>query len=267
MNISLPDFLIIGAAKCGTTSLYRTLLLHENIVGPEAKELQYFSSDYKFHTFDINWYKSLFPEKEVHQLLCEASPQYCAEEYLRRIKTTYQDKKLKLIYIIRNPVDRFISQYSHFRAKNIILNNEELFDKVKKGPYQAGNWDMNRWKRETTLFKELALNTNATNDYYHRGLYLPIIKEVDKLFGKSNLHLIIFEDLITDYQNELNKVFNFLNIERQPIKLEHANKRETWSDLADVSGEIDDASVNIVREFYKPHNEKLYEYLGRDLKW
>ena len=236
MNTSLPDFLIIGAAKCGTTSLYRTLLLHENIVGPKNKELQYFSSDYKFHTFDINWYKSLFPEKEVHQLLCEASPQYCAEEYLRRIKTTYQDKKLKLIYLIRNPVDRFISQYSHFRAKNIILNNEELFDRLKQEQqerFNAESWNIQRWGRETASFKELALNTTTTNDYYYRGLYLPSIKEVDRLFGKSSLHLIIFEDLITDYQNELNKVFDFLDIERQPIKLTHANKRAVWTSFAD----------------------------------
>lgn len=268
MNTSLPDFLIIGSAKCGTTSLYNTLLRHDDIIGPVDKELQFFSSK-KFDS-GIEYYKSLFPEKQSHQLLCEASPQYHSDKQaLRRIKDTFGNN-IKMIFILRNPVDRFISQYYHFRAKNIIMNNESLFEKMvadSKTGLNPKNWVLKRWLRENILFKELVNNTQNNNCYFRRGEYITSLEEIEKLFEKSSLHLIIFDDMIDNPQNELDKIFDFLNIKRQTIPFKKQNTRETWRSLADVSAEIDDDSINVIREYYKPFNERLCKYLGRDLSW
>ena len=73
--------------------------------------------------------------------------------------------------------------------------------------------------------------------------------------------------MIDNPQNELDKIFDFLNIKRQTIPFKKQNTRETWRSLADVSAEIDDDSINVIREYYKPFNERLCKYLGRDLSW
>ena len=264
MNTDYPDFLIVGAPKCGTSSLYFTLLNHDKIVGSKIKELQYFTRYY--HNHDINWYLSLFPKKTPHQLLCEATVDYNTPLIINRIKNTFEGRNLKLIFVVRNPTYRFISQYIHFRAKNFVVTHDDVFEIVKQSPtYYPQNWNVDFFKTQTKLFKELVEDTN--DSYYKNGEYIDTIKLIEELFGRNNLHLIVFEDLIKNPTEELSKVFNFLNVEDYYIPFGKFNTAEDWKRHYDASKEIDANSVNILREYYKPLNKRLYEYINRDLNW
>ena len=119
MGGGLPDFIIIGAQKSGTTSLYRFIVKHPAIAPATKKEVHYFSIWYKFGEL---WYRSHFPTnlsrynfyKRTNQKLLsgEASPVYLFYPVVPgRMKELLPD--VKLIVILRNPVDRAYSHYHH----------------------------------------------------------------------------------------------------------------------------------------------------------
>ena len=127
--VRLPDFLIVGAAKSGTTSLYYYLNKHPRIFMPEIKEPWFFSfkdnppsynSPEPLHhvVWQLEEYLHLFSPAAEGQLLGEASPSYLYthETAIRNIQAVYGDawKRLKIIIILRSPSERAWSQYLHF---------------------------------------------------------------------------------------------------------------------------------------------------------
>jgi len=266
VNAEYPDFLIIGGVKCGTTSLYYTLLNHKDIIGPDFKEIQYFRGDNK--NKNINWYLSQFPPKQnINQLLCECSPSYSLPGCINEIKNAFLGKKLKFIYIIRNPVDRFISQYIHFRGLNIAKNTPKLLEEITKEKefHHYKRVLKSAWKGEPRLLKHIINNIN--DDYYKYGEYINVIRAIENQFGKSNLHLVIFDDLIKNPSAEICKIFNFLNIENIDLQLENKNTAKFWKSIYDASNEIDCNFIETLKKYYKPYNEALYEHINRDLGW
>ena len=135
----LPDFVIIGAMKSGTTSLYNFVIKHPTIAPAFAKELHYFSIWYKFGEL---WYRSNFPTnlsrhyfyKKTNQKLLsgEASPTYLFYPTVpSRMKEILPD--VKLIVILRNPVDRAYSHYHHMlRRNNESLSFEKAIESEKE---------------------------------------------------------------------------------------------------------------------------------------
>ena len=105
----LPDFLIIGAMRAGTTALHRSLSAHPEIGMPREKETDFFIENRTWRR-GLTWYCSLFPDLPV---VGEASPNYTKRDSFpgipERVASTCAD--IKLIYVVRNPLDRFLSQY------------------------------------------------------------------------------------------------------------------------------------------------------------
>ena len=131
----LPDFIIIGAMKTGSTSLYGFVVQHPAIAPAATKTLQYFFRNYKFGEL---WYRSNFPTnlqrysfyKKTNQKLIsgEASPTYLFYPTVpSRMKKILPD--VKLIVILRNPVDR---AYSHYYHTNRLYGETLSFDKAIK---------------------------------------------------------------------------------------------------------------------------------------
>ncbi|RUS76674.1 hypothetical protein EGW08_015564 [Elysia chlorotica] len=108
----LPKALIIGFNKCGTAALRSFLSIHPDIVSPN-REPRYFSNNYNQ---GLAWYKSQMPLSTSRQITIEKSPNYIKEiKYLRRIYD--MDPQVKLLVIVRNPVTRLQSEYSHEKSK------------------------------------------------------------------------------------------------------------------------------------------------------
>ncbi len=110
----LPNFLIIGAAKAGTTTLFAYLAKHPDVFMCEPKEPEFFSRKDKWSN-GLDWYRSLFANARPDQALGEASTTYTrwphTDDAAGRIAETLPDTKL--VYILRHPVERTYSHYGH----------------------------------------------------------------------------------------------------------------------------------------------------------
>ncbi len=116
--MSRVDFLICGAQKCGTTALDFYLRQHPLLCFPSKKELHYFDDDTAFAGGipDYAAYHAWFAPKAQHQLLGETTPMYLYKpEVMPRIRAYNPD--MKLIAVLRHPVERAYSQWNMFRAR------------------------------------------------------------------------------------------------------------------------------------------------------
>lgn len=111
----LPEFLIIGGQRCGTTSLYRYLAAHPDVRPATGKELQYFSLH---HRRPVRWYRAHFPVRPEGQQSFEASPYYLFDpEVPARAAAVLPGARF--VALVRDPVERAYSHYLHSRAYGV----------------------------------------------------------------------------------------------------------------------------------------------------
>lgn len=127
-----PNFIIIGAMKCGTSSLYHYLGLHPEVGVSAIKEVDFFIEENNFAK-GVDWYQSQF--QGDFKIFGEASPNYSKAHYFAGVPRRMYElvPRVKLIYLVRDPIDRIISHYTHnysegreHRSINEVL--EELDD-------------------------------------------------------------------------------------------------------------------------------------------
>ena len=257
----LPDFLIIGYHKCGTTSLYNYLIQHPNIAQAGRKEIQYFSMSY---WRGINWYKSYFPtiftKKKVEKktntkfITGEASAQYIYHPYsLERIKKTLPD--VKLILLLRNPIDRAFSHYKHL--KDIDAEKIETFEEVieldsKRHEVMFDNFRKNKIKEYNHKF--------FLPPYISMGKYVIQIEKLFKIFPKENIIILESKELRDFPEKTTNRVFDFLNLSvMNNINFEEKN-------IGRYPPMNSDTRTKLV-ECYRPYNKKLEKLLNRKFDW
>ncbi len=109
-----PDFLVIGAMKSATTTLHAQLSRQDGFFMSDPKEPNFFSDD-EIYAKGLSWYSSLFAEASATDLCGESSTHYTKlptyPETVTRLRSAFP--RLKLIYVIRHPIERLISQYLH----------------------------------------------------------------------------------------------------------------------------------------------------------
>lgn len=203
----LPNFLVVGAGKAGTTSLYKYLEQHPEIFMSPVKEPNYFALkgmevDYrspdaknrinKWSVTSLASYQELFMYAEGFKARGEASPLYLYSPIApKEIKSEIPDAKI--IVILRNPTDRAFSSYLHLR-KN---------------------------RRERIASFEMALNEESRRiednwewiwHYTQVGLYGEQLGRYKEYFSKDRILVIFFEDLINARRSTLQLVYRFLNV-------------------------------------------------------
>ncbi|TWT97597.1 Sulfotransferase domain protein [Botrimarina colliarenosi] len=176
-----PDFIIIGAMKAGTTTLYECFRRHPSLMMSEPKEPNYFSID-EVYNHGRDWYRNLFSGAAAGQLCGEASASYT--RYPRFPETAqrlaFDLPNVKLIYILRNPVERFYSNY--------------VFDTAFGGP---------RTLHETFEQRPYVLETSR---YIHQ------IRHYLQYVPAANLHCLLLEDLQSDADAALGRLTSFLGV-------------------------------------------------------
>ena len=191
------DFLIVGAPKAGTTSLYKYLNQHQDVVMSSVKEPNYFSKE-ELESQDLYYAsKNITDEKDYHSLfqangekkkLGEASVSYLFYPKVSKRIFTY-NKDAKIIIILRNPVDR---AYSHYKM----------------------DFRLGFVKRD---FEDLVLNNNKEGSLFYQqyidlGLYHLQVKSYIDEFGSTNVCVMFYEDLKKDRATFVNNIFSFLNL-------------------------------------------------------
>jgi hypothetical protein len=129
---TLPDFIVIGAMRAGTTSLHNYFEFHPQVGMTRTKEPEFFL-EAKFGK-GLEWYSQQF--EDGPPVLGEASPNYSKVDIFpgvpQRIHSVLPD--VRLIYVVRDPVDRFVSQYRHMKSRG--------FDLPDPGPMCAAEPDL-----------------------------------------------------------------------------------------------------------------------------
>jgi len=248
----LIDYILIGAQRCGTTSLYNNLILHPQIEPAAQKEVHFFDINFQK---GVDWYLEQFPsisdsDQKKERITGEASPYYIFHPLApKRISDICP--KVKLILILRNPVDRTYSHYQHeIRLGYESLTFEEALEAEPK-----------KLKGQ----EDIILNGGYSLAHQHfsylaRGIYVDQLKFWHKFFGKEQFLILKSEDFFSNHKKTLNKVFDFLEIPHFEI---HEFKIFQPPKFPEMKGDTKKFLIN----YFKPHNEKLYEYLGRDFEW
>ena len=247
----LPDFIIIGAVRCGTTSLYYNICEHPKILSASYDEIGFFDVNYDL---GINWYRSMFPIKSRNissekYLTGEDTPFYFwNESTAKKIKKDLPN--VKLITILRNPVDRAYSNYNlGVRGGTENLSFEEAID-IEINALE---------KIEITRGNLVNLCTNPRS-YIIKSLYYEQMKIWTENISKDNLFVTNTEMMLEKPENVLENIFKFLQI--SPYKIKNPQKRKNVQYL-----DMPNKTRKKLIEFFKPHNQQLYKLIGHEFKW
>jgi hypothetical protein len=253
---ALPDFVIIGAQKGGTSFLYQLLVQHPHVKPAFAKEVHYF--DLNFRKGD-NWYRSYFPVQVRNSrkyITGEASPYYLFHPHApRRASTVLPDAKL--IVMLRNPVDRAYSHYQHQVKRGKGEGRETLtFEEAIEAEKRILPGEVSKMLQDE-FYESLR---HRTRSYLRRGIYIDQLLAWSSFFPRKQVLILKSEDLFNDTTNVLERILDFLKIPHWvPETYSIPNKREYAGVSPLIRQRLD--------EYYKPHNQRLYEYLGVDLGW
>lgn len=253
---TLPDFVIIGAQKSGTSFLYRLLAQHPRVNPAFAKEVHYF--DLNFGKGD-DWYRSYFPlqlRNSRKYITGEASPYYLFHPHApRRASTVLPDAKL--IALLRNPVDRAYSHYQHQVKRGEGEGRETLtFEEAIEAEERILPEEVSKMLQD----EHYESPRHRTRSYLRRGIYVDQLLAWSSFFQRKQMLVLKSEDLFDDTTNTLERMLDFLEIPRwTPETYSIPNKREYTGVSPLIRQRLD--------EYYKPHNQRLYEYLGVDLGW
>ena len=177
------NLMIIGAMKCGTTTLARIFENHPEVSFCVKKEPDFFSTNNDWKT-NINYYNQLFGQKSTAKIIAEGSTSYT--KYPQHNLEIWNDiyaynPEMKFIYLIRNPIDRVISHYMHAFERGYISN-----------------------KIEDAIITYPPLINNSR--------YFTQIKPFIDTFGIDNILIIEFSEFISRQEQVLSKISKFLNI-------------------------------------------------------
>ncbi|MGA9381532.1 MAG: sulfotransferase [Phormidium sp.] len=244
-----PTFIIVGAQKSGTTSLYQYLIQHPQIVPASQKEVHFFDLNF---AKGVDWYKQQFPTVSPGLITGEASPYYIFHPVVaQRVYELFPE--VKLIALLRNPVERAISHYYH----EVRLGFEKL------GLADAIAQESARLKGETA--KMLADATYYSYNHQHytylsRGIYVEQLKHWMQFFPKEQFLVLPSEELYNQPNQVLNQVLEFLELPSyQLTQYDKYNSGEY--------PEINPETRQQLQEYFQPYNQQLEEFLGVKFPW
>lgn len=247
---ALPNAIIIGAQKSGTTYLFDLLRDHPEISVSFRKEVHYFDCRYGRGP---GWYRAWFPlRSQAKRVVAEASPFYmthpcCAQRISQDLPGA------RLIAILRDPVARAYSGYQHQR---------------RRGKESLSFSDALAAEEERTAADRLLVNdprerleSLRTFNYRERGLYEPQLRRFLDFFPRENLLVLCSEQVFADPKKAYARVCRHLAIsEREPPAIPASNTGGKYAG-------IDPAVAAELQSYYAPYNQRLYELIGEDFGW
>ena len=252
----LPDFLIIGSTKCGTTSLHGWMIDHP-FVAPTKKEIHFFNMNY-YRSPD--WYRCYFPpERERDAFAAEHGRPFLVGEatasYLADHRTPQRAAKLvpkaRLVVCLRDPVDRSYSQYHYFRRRGsepletfeeaIASEPERLRGEEER---EIRNPHYNSWK----VYRWGYMRTSRYAEHLERWL---------DAFPRESFLFLKFEDVVEAPQTALERIYEHVGLPAHVSDVLPTLNAGTYPPLADDTR----ARLN---DYFRPHNRRLCELTGID---
>ena len=250
---SLPDFITIGAQKCGTTSFHRLLTRHPHVASAALKELHFFDN-----RFDegVEWYRRCFPSPRWldgrKTITGECTPAYMFRPFVpRRMAETIPE--VRLIALLRNPVDRAYSQYHHqVRLGNAVSEFEE---EIKEEAARLEG------KRNASHGEERqAKHDPRQPSYLSRGIYVDQLLRWSEFFDDRQMLVLNSEDFLKNTPDTMKRVLNFLGLPAWTLPTLESRNAGSYAPM-------NPDTRRWLEDYFAPHNQRLYEYLGTDFGW
>ena len=247
----LPEFLVIGAQRSGTTSLYSDLAKHPQIVPAIGKELQYFTL---FHRRSLSWYSGHFPRHEKDQMSFEASPYYLFHPYVpERVQAVLPT--VKCIVLLRNPIDRAHSHYLHTqRLGHEPLSFEEALTCEAQRMAEAKSHGLDSRTGHRIL---------RSYSYASRGHYAAQLERWYEHVSPDRIKVLRAEDYYTQPARMYGEICAFLELKSfTPEEFSHVTTRGR-----SASSEISGTARSILSEQLSDDTSRLHALVGWDHKW
>jgi hypothetical protein len=252
----MPDFLIIGAQKGGTTSLYNYLIQHPQITTAKKKEIHFF--DNQFHR-GLRWYRNQFPllkkppSEREGQITGESSPYYLFHPLAAK-RAWETLPQAKIIVLLRDPVDRAYSHYwNSVRSGHEKLSFEEA---IEKEPVR-----LHGERKNIRLNSSSRSRTYQHYSYVRRGFYLKQLRPWLKRFPENQVLIIQSEEFYRQPSRIIQQVTDFLQLPPHEI-----NTDTKFNDGGDYPP-MKESTRKWLADRFRPYNERLYEYLGVEFDW
>lgn len=249
---ALPDFLIIGAQKAGTTSLFHYLSNSPDIRAPLVKEVHYFDLEF---SRGPTWYRTNFPRRTDvdNWSSCDSSPFYLLHPLApQRARQTVPDAKI--ICILRDPVTR---AHSHWRHE-VRLGTEALSFPAALAAEEARTGD--DWRR---LAADPGFASAAVQQYtyFKRGVYQPQLMRWSSQFPTEQTLILESSEFARSPEATTGLVCDFLGVRHPGREVEYRPYN------VGTSSTLDPATEAALADRYREVNLELFEYLGKSYRW
>ncbi len=246
----LPNFIIAGTVRSGTTSLYNYICNHPSVLPAAYDEIGFFDSNFQLGTM---WYQSMFPTKKQMELVQEKT-NFCLtgedtpfyfwnKDAIKRISELIPN--CKIIMIFRNPVDRAYSNYQLGKRENKEDLSFEKTIEIEKQIINKGTKNLNFSEPRTYLIK---------------SLYSLQLKNWLTSFSKDQLYFLSTEQLSSKPNETMSGIFNFLGLPRHTLSEFKKEKKAIYP-------EMNISTRNDLLEFFKPYNNELFSLIGNNFSW
>jgi hypothetical protein len=265
----LPNFLIIGAPRSGTTWIEKNLREHPEVFLPKTKELHFFDRNYEK---GIEYYESFFADCGTKKAVGEATPSYLHGAYSQNDIPALIKKHLpdvKMIASLRNPIERAYSRFLHSKARfdrNIEMSFE---DKLQDRP-----------------------------EFIAEGMYYDQLQRYYALFPKENILVLLFDELKSNPSLFMQRIYEFIgvnsdfktgwetvrvnqsagkgNLAKSPFVLTNLSKILTRLKMHSLAQRVRDANSvgqppiseemrKTLQAVYREQNRRLEELIDQDL--
>lgn len=250
----LPDFLLVGAQKSGTTTLYDYIAQHRDVRAAMTKEVHYLDVN---HARSLSWYRAHFPAfigagRSRDWLTGEASPYYLLHPRVpERAAAVVPDAKI--LVVLRHPVERAYSHFQHETAKGWEhLPFSDALDAEVERTDEA-------WEALSSGAVEVAPAVQHYS-YVRRGRYAEQLNRWLKHYPRARLHVVIAEELFNAPEPVMRGVYRFLGCsDDSDLRFRRLNAR-SYSDLPDPIRER-------LNDVYRGSVEELDALLNRSSGW
>ncbi|WP_018351718.1 sulfotransferase domain-containing protein [Longispora albida] len=257
----LPSFLLCGGQRCGTTSLYRALAAHPAILKAVLhKGVHYFDTSY--HQ-GMSWYRGHFPLRMNARRLSgrigvpvqtfESSPYYMYHPHAaERIRRDLPD--VKLVVLLRDPVERAHSQHAHELARGF-EHIEEFTEALDLEPVRLSG-EAERLRTDPTYYSF----SHQHHGYLARGQYTDYLEPLANLFGRDRIHVLDSHDFFTNPGPVYDELLHFLGLPwlgNPPFEQHNARPRST----------MDPAVRTALERYFEPYDRRLVDWLGWVPSW
>lgn len=244
-----PDFVILGAQRSGTTSLYRWLITHPDVAPASRKEVHFFDVHYDK---GYRWYRAQFPFRQQGQITGEACPYMLFHPLAPSRAARDLPSTTKFIVLLREPVQRTVSHYWFSRTRRKRWETESLERAIELEPERLAG------ETERVLRGEVSPR-HAGYSYVSRSEYAGQLEAWFEAVGRERI-LIIESQKLYENPATMVQILEWLGLPPHDGDFP-TNKTNRSTRL----GEENAGTLARLAEHFEPHNRKLFEMLGYEL--